>query len=196
MKTSQQRKLKFLTENISRCKKCSRLRPNGIAIPYWNSSSKYLMLLEAPGKEEVIRNEPVVGDAGQKLFREIKPLGLYRKDFLIINSVQCRPVEEKRNGKPTYDEIDNCKFWIEKYISVFDPYFMIAFGNYAMYTLFGEKTGITHSSGKPRIYKGTNIMPCVHPSALLYGDERLKLFRKSIKEFKKMTNWTVKFKEK
>ena len=37
-------RLKILDEHIQKCKKCPRLRPNGIAIPYWNIKSRYLAL--------------------------------------------------------------------------------------------------------------------------------------------------------
>ena len=186
-------RLKILDEHIQRCKKCSRLRPNGIAIPYWNIESKYLGLAEAPGGEEVECKTPLVGDAGKKWEKEIKRLGFKRKDFVLINSVQCRPVVGKRNGKPTFEEMINCKFWVNKYIEVSRPEKILAMGNYAVYSLFGTGNslgGIMASSGKfIGNYGKIPVYACIHPASLLYhnqsSDSGVKfLFRKSLRNFK------------
>ena len=109
-------RLIYLSQNIYRCKKCARLRPNGIAVPYWTMKAKYLALAEAPGEKEVKAETPLVGPAGEKWEGEIKRIGLEREDFILINSVQCRPIINGRNGKPTFEEIINCRFWVNKYI--------------------------------------------------------------------------------
>jgi len=186
-----ERKLKrliYLTDNIPRCKKCARLRKNGMAIPYWNMSSKYLALAEAPGREEVIAETPLVGSAGEKWEKEIRRLSLRRDDFVLINSVQCRPVVGGRNGKPTFEEIINCRFWVNKYIETAKPEKILAMGNYAVWALFGTGNtlgGIMASSGKfIGNYMNIPVWACIHPASLLYSQDNLALFRRSLKKFK------------
>jgi len=193
LETSSQEKsriirLKILDEHIQKCKKCPRLRPNGIAIPYWNIKSRYLGLAEGPGKVEVEEKTPLVGDAGDIFIKEIKRLGFKRKDFVLLNSVQCRPVVGKRNGKPTFEEIINCKFWVNKYIEVSKPEKILAMGNYAVYSLFGTGNslgGIMASSGKfIGNYRNIPVYACIHPASLLYHNDNLTLFKKSLNKFK------------
>ena len=188
---SENKKLKrliYLTENISRCKKCSRLRPNGMAIPYWNMKSKYLALAEAPGREEIKAETPLVGPAGDKWEKEIERLGFEREDFVLINSVQCRPVVNGRNGKPTFNEMINCKFWVNKYIEAVRPEKILAMGNYAVWALFETGNtlgGIMVSSGKfIGNYRNIPVYACIHPASLLYHNDNLSLFRRSLKKFK------------
>jgi len=181
-------RLKILDEYIQKCKKCPRLRPNGMAIPYWNIKSRYLALAEAPGKEEVEQKIPLIGPAGDIFIKGIRKLGLKREDFVLLNSVQCRPVVGKRNGKPTCDEIINCRFWVNKYIEVSRPEKILAMGNYAVYSLFGTGNslgGIMASSGKfIGDYKGIPVYACIHPASLLYHNDNKVLFKKSLKKFK------------
>lgn len=181
-------RLTYLSENIPRCKKCARLRQNGMAIPYWNMSSKYLALAEAPGREEALAETPLVGSAGKKWEKEINRLGLEREDFVLINSVQCRPVVDGRNGKPTLTEIENCRFWVNKYIEVIRPEKILAMGNYAVWSLFKTGNtlgGIMGSSGKfIGNYMNIPVWACIHPASLLYHNDNLGLFRKSLKKFK------------
>ena len=178
--SSEDKKLKrliHLRKNIPRCKKCSRLRSNGMAIPYWTMKAKYLALAEAPGDKEVKAKTPLVGPAGEKWEGEIKRIGLEREDFILINSVQCRPIVNGRNGKPTFEEIINCRFWVNKYIEAAKPERILAMGNYAVWSLFGTGNtlgGIMASSGKfIGNYRNIPVWACIHPASLLYHNDNL-----------------------
>lgn len=180
-------KLTFLTNNITRCRICKRICKNGIAIPYWSKKSKFMIMAEAPGFEEIKEENqtPLVGRAGRFLFGALNKYGLERDDFLILNTIQHRPVENGRNGKPREGEIENCRFWVSKYIQVLDPEFIIAFGNYSLYYFFKENSGIMKQCGSVREWDGRKIIPCIHPASVLYNPENKKLFMKATKRFKK-----------
>lgn len=182
MKSSQIRKLSILSRNVGRCNKCKRLRPNGMAVPWWHPTAEYLALAEAPGEEEV-GSSPLVGTAGKFWAKENNRVGLKRQNFIIINTVQCRPVENGRNGKPTYNEIENCRFWVERYIEVAKPKKIIAFGNYALYYLFKMTSGITKECGKVHIYKEIPVYPCVHPAYVLRNPESIEKYRSVLHAF-------------
>ena len=64
---SQIRKLEFLDKKIQECKKCKNLYLNGMAVPFWTRNSRFLMIAEAPGKDEVKEDTrtPLVGKAGR-----------------------------------------------------------------------------------------------------------------------------------
>jgi|GEM_PF-5175560 len=189
---SQIKKLSYLNKKIQSCHKCKNLWRNGKAFPYFTKFSQLLAIAEGPGKEEVQEDyqTPLIGKAGRLLFRELgrKEINLKRKDFMILNTVQCRPVIDGKNGKPSLEEIENCKFWTSKYIEIFSPEIIIAFGNYALNYFFEDNLGITKESGFVRhLDNGTKVIPCLHPASLLYSSDNLSLFRHSLKVFKEET---------
>lgn len=193
------RKLEFLSEKIEFCNKCKRLRKNGMAIPYWSKKSKYLMLAEAPGFFEVQKENrtPLVGKAGKLCFEVLNDLGFNREDFLIINCVQCRPLNERgTNGKPFEEEINNCDFWFKKYLEVLNPSIILAFGGYALGKSLGHPSdiGITKMSGNlitlglssPMASYRYKVFACIHPASVLYSSENKRLFIESLKKFKEV----------
>jgi uracil-DNA glycosylase family 4 len=95
------------------------------------------MLLEAPGKEEVENNEVIIGKTGRMLWDIMAEYQLRKQDFLIMNSVNCRVLNGKKNGKPSEAHRDCCRPWIRKYIKVFQPRKIILFGNFALHTILG-----------------------------------------------------------
>ena len=197
LNNAQRNKLNFLTSKIQECQKCVNLCQNGMAVPYWTEYSKYMIIAESPGRNEVRKNArtPLIGKAGRLLFRFLarKKISLKREDFLILNTVQCRPVvANNKNGKPSKKESRNCRFWVEKYIEVFEPKIILAFGNYALSYFVDNNLGITRESGS--VYdlpNGVKLIPCIHPASLLYGDfhkdlliESLIIFRNEIDKIK------------
>ncbi len=154
-------------------------------------SSKYCIFAEAPGKDEVLQNSPLVGAAGSKFWQIMNEMGLYREQFLIINSVNCRPVIDGKNGKPTLEEMGICSDWVRKYIRIIKPEKMLVMGTYAigsLNTMLGEQVfynnSIVKESGTKKFiesYYGIplEIVCSVHPAwALIYnpveGLEKLK----------------------
>ena len=188
---SQIKKLNFLNEKLRDCQKCKNLFNNGKAYPYYTRHSKYLMLAEAPGGEEVHEDyqTPLVGRSGIKMFTELSrhKLKFKRKDFMILNTVQCRPVIGTTNGKPSNKEIETCRFWTSKYIEIFEPEIILALGNYAnKYFFDDDRLGITRESGIIRtLDNGIKVMPCIHPASLLYSSDNLSIFRSTLKAFRK-----------
>jgi DNA polymerase len=187
MNDKTKRMLELLDGQIQGCTLCDLYR-NGRCKPYWSEESKYAIILEAPGKDEIDNNTPVIGKAGKILWETMDFFDLKREDFLIINSVNCRPVEGNKNAKPTDEELSLCRCWLRKYIKVLQPKKMIISGNYSLFTMTGEK-GIMSKNGQsgfcfefqvPVVYS-------VHPAMSLYnaskGKEKLY---ESIKAFKSL----------
>jgi len=179
------RMLELLDDMILNCKKCD-LYTGGHVIPYWTSLSKYAMIGEAPGRKEVENNEPFVGKTGRMLWDIMSEYGFRKEEFLIINSVQCRPTDGVRNLKPSIDQISLCKQLWKKYIKVVKPYRMILLGNFARGSIDNSYSGIlrknaqSHYSNKYDMYYLTSI----HPSYCIYNKSGHDLLRESIKEFR------------
>ena len=180
------KKLSFLNEKIQKCQKCQNLFKNGMAVPYWTKSSKFIMIAEAPGKNEVKEEfrTPLIGMAGRLIFTELKKKNIKRKDFLILNTIQCRPVINGYNGKPSPEETENCKFWVSKYFQVFKPKLVFLLGGYALNYFFEDNLGITKENGTILTLDGVKFIPCLHPAYVLRNKKEILSFRKAIRVLK------------
>lgn len=187
--------LQLLDEQILSCKRCSlheQSVPGGVRCkPYWTRNSEYVIVGEAPGREEVRDGTPFVGQAGSYLWDAIyRILGIHRDSFAIINSVNCRPTDGFRNLKPTSEQQKMCYQWIRKFIKVVEPEKMLILGNYAMGTMLGRNTGIIRMNGVDGTLKEFDRLPyviSVHPAFCIYNrDEGPQKLEEAIKAFKEL----------
>lgn len=182
------RMLELLDEQVLKCERC-QLHSGGHVTPYWTSLSKYVIIGEAPGREEVENNEPFIGKAGKTLWDVMSKYGLRKEEFLIINSVQCRPTDGKKNLKPNSSQIIECKKTWRKYIKVVIPYRMLVLGNYAMGSISGSWNGILSLNTRHDCtteFDELEYVLSIHPSYCTYNKDGIKLLDKSIKEFKRI----------
>jgi len=186
LSNKQMRMLELLDGMISQCTECE-LHTGGRVKPYWTPMSTLAALGEAPGKDEVEQNEPFVGKAGEILGTAMIKQGFRKEHFLVINSVNCRPVEGSANGKPTINQIKTCHQWVRKYIKVVSPEKMIAFGNFARGSLNGSYQGIVKYNGWIETLSAYQmyVVMSVHPAYCIYQKEAgIKLLEESIAKFK------------
>jgi DNA polymerase len=153
--------------------------------------SRYVIVGEAPGKQEVRENTPFIGMAGEVLWNTMgKVAGLFRADFAIINSVNCRPTDGMRNLKPSPEDRVACQQWIRKFIKVIGPEKVLILGNYAMGTMLGRSSGIVRLNaveGNLREYGNIPFVTSVHPAYTIYNRENgLEKLTESIEKFKEV----------
>lgn len=187
------RLLELLEDQIKICNKCPTLYKRK-CLPFWTPLSKYLILAEAPGRNEV-DDEPLIGTAGQKLWAVMDIFGLRKEEFAIINSIQCRPVTPTgSNGKPEFEQMKNCFPWIRKFIKILEPQKMLVLGNYAkgvidcslgVKSLVGGIMSINSTYTTNNIFiRNLPVVYSIHPSMCIYkGEEGRKLLEKSVKIF-------------
>jgi len=180
------RMLQLLDKQVQSCERCI-LYKNGRAKPYWTEKARFAILGEAPGRDEVVNNTPFIGKAGEKFWSAMESFGLYREDFLIINSVNCRPVKDGKNGKPTDEQMDVCRMWFRKYLKVLKPSKILTLGSYAYFTLTGNRSIMKDINGVLDYNEefGTQVVYSVHPAYVIYNpEEGQKMLCESIKCFK------------
>ena len=119
---------------------------------------------EAPGADEDEKGEPFVGRAGKLLTKIIEAMKLTREQVFIGNINRCRP---PGNRQPVPDEVEQCKPFLIREISVVRPKVIVVMGNTACQNLLGTKVGITKLRGKFQDYYGVKVMPTFHPAYLL-----------------------------
>lgn len=208
--------------------------PNDIVFGEGSCEAKILVVGEGPGEEEEDGGVPFLGDSGRLLnnlmaqgtddpetkqvladYHKVTGMQADRKfheymiewrkrDFFLINTVACRPPE---NRVPNATELKECWNRVWNVINILDPLLIVACGNTALAVLTKKNTAhITKQRGNihdieipgrvaPIIYP---VFPVFHPAYLLRkADFKIKGgdWEKSVEDWKNITK-TVRFLEK
>ena len=129
---------------------------------------------EQPGDQEDLQGKPFVGPAGKMLNRALEEAGLDRKQVYVTNAVKHFKFERRGkrriHSKPNAGEIERCKWWLDKELSLVKPKLTVALGATAARALFGRATTISKVRGEflalPE-HEGAEVFVTVHPSSLL-----------------------------
>ncbi len=101
-----------------------------------------LIVSEAPGKEEDMNGRQLVGNSSRELLEALSACDVSRSDFVLTNSVICRP---PKGRQPTSLEIDNCRASLLNTISKHNPTVIILMGGSAVDSLipylWGDSSG-------------------------------------------------------
>ncbi len=158
-----------LYQRIHTCTKCplGTMRTNFV-FGTGNPSADIVFIGEAPGADEDLKGEPFVGRAGQLLTKILAAIKLERSDVYICNILKCRP---PNNRTPEPSEIEQCKPYLYKQLSLIEPAFVVALGLTAAETLLGRKLKMSHVRGKWFDFYGARLLITYHPAALLRNPE-------------------------
>jgi DNA polymerase len=150
-----------------------------------------MIISESPNLAEINKGSHFVGAAGDILRKVLKELGFHSRYFSVLNSVQCKTIYDLPNkGKPEYDQLNECKNYIRKYIKVINPEKIICLGNYAKYIFTGTTTGILRERGIFNTFglgSGYSfpVLFTVHPAFCVFNEDGLPLLKEDFKLFKK-----------
>jgi uracil-DNA glycosylase family 4 len=135
-----------------------------------NPEARVLFLGEAPGREEDEQGRPFVGRSGQLLDRMLAAIGLSRhsreprSSAYITNVIYWRP---PGNRKPTEAETLMCMPFVLRMIDLARPEFILCLGSTPTQRLLGLTDGILKTRGAWREFRGTPVLPTLHPAYLL-----------------------------
>ncbi len=136
-----------------------------------NPKAKIMLIGEAPGAKEDEIGVPFCGESGMLLDTMLSTIKLSRKENIYItNTVFWRP---PANRRPTKQEIDICRPFLEKHISLINPKLIVCVGSTAVTGLLGEKISINTARSVNHFYqneyllKPINTMAIFHPAYLL-----------------------------
>lgn len=157
----------LLRKQVEVCYNCdlSKTRTNTV-FGVGNPEAKWLIIGEAPGAEEDMQGEPFVGRAGKLLNAMLYAIGLKREQVFILNILKCRPPE---NRQPRKEEINSCKIYLKKQITLIKPSIILAVGSVAAQNLLSVNTPIGKLRSGCYQYSDNNIPVVVtyHPAYLL-----------------------------
>jgi uracil-DNA glycosylase len=134
--------------------------------------ARLMVVGEGPGETEDLLGRPFVGRAGQLLDRMLAAIGFARESVYICNTVKCRPTlpgpRGPRNRAPDFDEMANCRPFLDRQIEIVAPEIILAVGSPAAKSFLGRDFQITKMRG--RWYIGPNGIPLMvtfHPAYIL-----------------------------
>jgi DNA polymerase len=131
-----------------------------------NHNADWLVIGEAPGKDEDLQGEPFVGRAGQLLNAMLFAIGLQREQVYIANILKCRPPD---NRDPRPEEVLCCEAYLLRQIELVRPAIILAVGRIAAQSLLktdtpiGKLRGQVHTLGET----GIPVVATYHPAYLL-----------------------------
>lgn len=173
MRTIPTRTLEVLRDEIAGCSKCALLSKSRTKTVFsrGNPDASLIVVGEAPGRNEDREGLPFIGMSGKlldELLRdaEVDPV----KDIYVLNAVKCWPAE---NRKPTTDELDACRPYLQEHLSLLKPKVIVSLGVSAFEALTRQKVLITQTRGKWHLYDGRiPLMPSFHPAVVFRAPNR------------------------
>lgn len=152
--------------DVDTCIACGLCRTRNRSVPgVGDARAEWMFIGEAPGAEEDARGEPFVGQAGRLLDNMLAALGVSRqKNVYIANVLKCRP---PGNRTPEPQEVESCRPYLERQISLVGPRLLIALGKSAASLLLGTDASIASLRGRVHHYQGRPLIVTYHPAYLL-----------------------------
>lgn len=151
--------------DLGDCKRCPLCeKRTNLVFGVGDTKARLLFVGEAPGRDEDVKGEPFVGEAGMLLTKIIQAMGLQRSQVYICNVLKCRP---PNNRNPLPSEIEQCHPFMLRQVKAIKPEVIVALGTFAAQTLLHSKEPISKLRGKFHDYHGIPLMPTFHPAFLL-----------------------------
>lgn len=155
---------------VADCQRCGLCRSRQRTVfGVGPTTSRWMIVGEAPGAEEDARGEPFVGQAGRLLDAMLASLGLSRqRDVYITNVLKCRP---PGNRNPEPDEVRQCEPFLQRQVELLAPTGILVMGRFAAQALLGTEASIASLRGRVHACRiGGRAVPAVvtyHPAYLL-----------------------------
>lgn len=131
-----------------------------------DTSSRLMVVGEAPGAGEDRLGEPFVGRAGQLLDQMLQAMGWPRERVYIANLLKCRP---PGNRDPQPDEVAACEPYLLRQLELVQPDLILALGRQAAQHLLQSKAPLAELRGQRQQYgpAATPLIVTYHPAYLL-----------------------------
>lgn len=162
------KQLQDLNRRIALCTKCP-LRENASqpVCGIGEVNAKYLLIGEAPGREEDKYSAPFIGSAGKRLNKLLELAGIDQNECYLTNTVRCRP---PGNRDPRKAELKACTPYLWEEIQLIAPEYVITLGRtpLTLFTTYGIRQ-LHGTLGKHNV-EGREI-PFIyqyHPAAALH----------------------------
>ena len=178
--------LEEVRRDLGECQRCGLAATRTkLVFGVGNPQARLLLVGEAPGRDEDLKGEPFVGEAGQLLDRILLAMGMQREEVYICNLLKCRP---PNNRDPQPDEIATCEVFLARQVAAVRPQVIVALGRFAVQSLLQTKAPISRLRGEWQKYQGVPLMPTYHPAYLLRNPEGKRDVWEDMKEVLRLMN--------
>lgn len=137
-----------------------------------SGTAVWMLVGEAPGREEDQKGQVFVGKAGSLLRDLLSNLKFPPDQVYITNSVKCWP--GPGNPTPNREQINQCRKHLEQEISRVKPKVIVMLGATALQSV-SRRSKITFYRGKVWSHDGIYFVPTFHPSSVFYSPSRLDM---------------------
>jgi uracil-DNA glycosylase family protein len=165
--------LAALAAEAAHCTRCPLYRDaTQVVFGEGPADARAVLVGEQPGDQEDIAGRPFVGPAGRLLDRALAEAGLDRGRLYLTNAVKHFKHElrgkRRLHKRPNADEIDRCRWWLDREIALIEPTVVVALGVTAASALFRRPVTLTRERGRiTELANGTPAIVTAHPSAVL-----------------------------
>lgn len=154
-----------LRQEVAQCRRCELHQSRTQTVfGVGNKNADWMLIGEAPGKQEDLKGEPFVGPAGQLLTEMIRALGYSRDEVFIANILKCRP---PNNRNPKADEVAACSGFLKRQIALVKPKIILAVGRVAAQHLLGTQQTLGKLRGVVHKLDDIPVIVIYHPAYLL-----------------------------
>jgi len=189
--------LSHLRAEAASCRRCPLWR-NATQTVFGEGPATAAMMLvgEQPGDKEDLAGRPFVGPAGILLDQALQEAGIDRAKIYVTNAVKHfknEPRGKRRlHKKPDADEIEACRWWLDRESALVRPRLTVALGVTAAGALMRRPVTIGRMRGQAIESESGRLWITVHPSYLLrLPDEasRQREFVRFVKDLEGAKSW-------
>ena len=157
--------LEDLQRELEGCKRCKLARERThLVFGEGNPRACFMLIGEAPGREEDQVGRPFVGRAGKLLDQMLAAIKLSRAELYITNVVKCRP---PGNRTPEPDEIEACLPFLAQQIKLIRPRLICTLGLTAAQAVLSTSASLASLRGEVHQLEETKVVVTFHPAYLL-----------------------------
>jgi len=167
-----------------------------------NIDAKLMLIGEAPGKDEIKKNEPFVGAAGKNLNIFLDSIGVKREDIFITNSIKYRLSKPSSltgrlvNTPAKRIDIEMNREYLIREIGIISPEIIVTLGNVPLKSVTGDfKLNIGDVHGKALNIKmvmfggdeqGIKLFPLYHPASIIYNRSLQDVYQEDVMRLKEV----------
>lgn len=158
-----------------------------------NPDSGYVMIGEAPAKDEVLQGKPFVGLAGGNLKIFMDYIGWSREDIYVTNAIKYRLYKtngktgRKSNRPAKIKEIKDSRDCLLREMEILEPILIVTLGNVPLKAITGDfSLSIGNVHGNVLIGCGYRVFPLYHPASLIYNRALIEVYYEDLEELKKV----------